>query len=277
MENVSSQPVALSPLAAVEYQTLEIAAVAFIVAFIISLFFWFTRSKALGIVSYGVSVLATVVLTATLVIRQINVGHPPFVQLYETYLFIGWAIAAISVISDPLLKSRLPSSVANLVTGLILFYIWTWDESNRVGHNLLPALQSPWLYVHIATTLLSYAGFAISAGAAIVYLFKRNDKVDELSYKLVSFSFPLLLLGILLGAVWAKEVYMKYWQWDPKETAALVSWLIYAAYLHARLVLGWKGTKASVLNLIGFAAVIFTWIGLNIVSRLIDLGGYHNY
>ena len=277
MENLSSQPVAPSALAVVEFQTLEIAAIAFIAAFIISLFFWFTRSKALGIVTYSVSILATVVLTATLVIRQINVGHPPFVQLFETYLFIGWAIALLSVISDPLLKSRLPSSVANLVTGLILFYIWTWDESKRVGHNLLPALQSPWLYVHIATTLLSYAGFAISAGAAVVYLFKRNDKVDELSYKLVSFSFPLLLLGILLGAVWAKEVYMKYWQWDPKETAALVSWLIYAAYLHARLVLGWKGTKASILNLIGFAAVIFTWIGLNIVSRLIDLGGYHNY
>jgi len=277
MDNIPAETVELDPLAAAEFLTLEIAAIAFLVAALTSLVFWFTRSKPMGIFTYALSVAAAVILTTSLIIRQIHVGHPPFVQAYETYLFMAWSIGIIAVIADPLTKSRLPTSISNLLCGLTLVYVWTWPDGQKEGHSLMPALQSPWLHVHIATAFLSYAGFAISAGAAVVYLFKRDPKVDELSYKLVSFAFPLLLMGIILGAVWAKEVYMQYWQWDPKETAALVTWLIYAGYLHARLVMGWKGVKAAVMNLIGFVAVIFTWVGLNVVSRLIDLGGYHQY
>jgi len=265
------------PLYVLEFLTLEIAAGFFLLAALISFVYWFTRNGKIGAVSLAVSILATFVLTVSLVVRYINVGHIPYVQLYETYLFVAWSTALIAVIADLWVKSRLPSTIANIAAGLVLVYIWQWPDVAREGRPLVPALDSPWLDVHIATAFLSYAGFAIAAGASILFLVKRNPKVDELSYKLVAFAFPLLGMGILLGAVWANEAWGRYWGWDPKETAALVTWLVYAGYLHARLVLGWKGVKASIFNLVGFICVVFTWLGLNIVSQLLENPGLHTY
>ncbi len=264
-------------LASLEFLALRIAAIIFLVAALVSLIFWFTRKRQAGIASLTVSIIATATLTVSLIVRYINVGHMPYVQMYETYLFVAWATAFIAVIADFTTRSRLPSSIANVLSGLTLVFIWTWPDTTREGHPLVAALQSPWLDVHISTAFLSYAGFAISAGASVVYFFSRNDKVDELSYKLVAFAFPLLGMAILLGAVWANEVYGHYWSWDPKETAALVTWLVYAGYLHVRLVLGWKGARAGIFNLVGFACVIFTWVGLNVVSKFIELESYHSY
>ncbi len=267
----------MDPQIALEFLTLEIAAGIFLLAALVSIIYWFSRNGYVGVGSLVVTILATLVLTLSLVVRYINVGHIPYVQLYETYLFVAWSIALIAVIADLSVKSRLPSTIANIIAGLILVYIWQWPDVSREGSPLVPALDSPWLDVHIATAFLSYAGFAISAGASIIYLVKRNPKVDELSYKLVTFAFPLLGMGILLGAVWANEAWGRYWGWDPKETAALVTWLVYAGYLHARLVMGWKGVRANIFNLIGFFCVVFTWLGLNLVSRLLENPGLHTY
>ncbi len=267
----------LGPLASFEFLTLKMAALLFLLGALVSLLFWFTRSKEVGYGSVVVTLIASIMLTVSLALRYFDVGHLPYVQMYETYLFTAWAIAAIAVIADFWVSTRLPSTIANILAGLILVYVWTWPMGSREGQPLSAALQSPWLDVHIATAFLAYAGFAISAGAGIVYLFNRNDKVDELSYKLIAFSFPLLGMGILLGAVWANVAWGRYWGWDPKETAALVTWLVYAGYLHARLAHGWKGVRASILNIVGFLCVVFTWIGLNIVARLVDLHTLHAY
>lgn len=264
------------PLALAEFSSLQIAAGLFVFAALVSVIYWFTRKKALGHTALGINIAATITLTVALVIRYINVGHIPYVQIYETFLFVAWAIAVIAIVSDFMLKSRLASTIASFLAGLALIYIWQWP-STREGMPLVAALQSPWLDVHIATAFLSYAGFAISAGASVVYIFNRDDKVDELSYKLVAFAFPMLFLGILLGAVWANEVYGHYWSWDPKETAALVTWLVYAGYLHARLMFNWKGVKASIFNLVGFLCVMFTWLGLNFLGKLIEMNSYHSY
>ncbi len=266
-----------SSLLSSEYITLQIAAFVFLIAALISIIFWVTRKDAIGKTSLWINIVATVVLTVSLVFRYINVGHIPYVQLYETFFFMAWAIAVIALIADFSLRSRLPSTLSALLSGLILVYIIQWPETSREGMPLVPALQSPWLDVHIATAFLSYAGFAVSAAASVVYLFNRNDKVDELSYRLVAFAFPLLGLGILLGSVWANEAWGRYWGWDPKETSALVTWLVYAGYLHARLVLGWKGVRAAIFNLAGFACVIFTWVGLNLLTKLIDMSSLHAY
>ncbi|MCX6647599.1 MAG: cytochrome c biogenesis protein CcsA [bacterium] len=260
-----------------EFTTLQIAALFFVLAALASVIFWVSRNKTIGNTSYGIACLAVAVLTASVILRYINVGHIPYVQLYETFFFMAWCAGIIAIISDPLSKSRLPTTIANILVGFILIYIIQWPAISKEGVHLVPALQSPWLDVHIATAFLSYAGFAISAGASIVYLVKGNEKVDELSYKLVTFSFPLLGLAIFLGAVWANVAWGKYWQWDPKETASLVTWLVYAGYLHARIAFGWKGTKASIFNIIGFACVIFTWVGLSILSKYIEIQSLHVY
>ena len=260
-----------------EFLLIQLSCAFFLLAALISLLFWFARKDGIGKVSLGVTILATLCFTAALIYRYFNVGHIPYVQLYETYLFVAWSIAVIALIAVFSLKTRLPSTIASILAGLTLIYIIQWPATSREGVRLVPALQSPWLDVHIATAFLSYAGFAISAVASAVYLVTRNEKVDELSYRLVAFAFPLLGLGILLGAVWANEAWGRYWGWDPKETAALVTWLVYAGYLHARFTFGWKGTKASIFNLVGFACVLFTWLGLNLLNRWIETGSLHTY
>ena len=264
-------------LVAAEFTALQIAALLFVLAALASIIFWVTRNKRLGDISYGMTIVAAVVLTVSVILRYINVGHIPYVKLYETYFFLAWCAAVISVFADHFLKSRLPSTIGNYIVGFVLIYIVQWPDMAKEGEHLVPALQSPWLDVHIATAFLSYAGFAISAGASIIYLVKGNDLVDELSYKLVTFSFPLLGACIFLGAVWANYAWGRYWGWDPKETASLVTWLVYAGYLHARIALGWKGKKASMLNLIGFACVVFTWVGLSILSGIIESQSLHVY
>lgn len=264
-------------MVALEFSVLQISALIFIIAGLTSIFFWFTRNKTTGNATLGITILATVTLTVSLVIRYINVGHIPYVQLYETYLFTAWSVAIVAIIADFTTKSRLPSTLANIITGMTLIYIIQWPDTSKEAMNLVPALQSPWLDVHIATAFLAYAGFAISAAASIIYLIKRNDKVDELSYKLVTFAFPLLGMCIFLGAVWANEAWGRYWGWDPKETASLVTWLVYAGYLHTRVAYGWKGFKASLFNLIGFVCVIFTWVGLSLIARVIETQSMHVY
>jgi ABC-type transport system involved in cytochrome c biogenesis permease subunit len=253
-----------------ELTTLEIAALFLALGALISILFWFFRKDTLGKSSWVLVLVGTLILTGTVIIRWINVGHIPYVQLYETFLFSTWAMTVVAVIADQTLKTRLPSTIASLLGTLVLVYIIQFPMTSRGGVHLVPALQSPWLDVHIATAFLSYAGFAISAGASVVYLFTRNEITDELSYRLVAFAFPLLGLAIILGAVWAHFAWGRYWGWDPKETAALVTWLVYAGYLHTRLVFGWKGHKASIFNLVGFACVVFTWVGLNLLGGVIQ-------
>ena len=102
----------------------------------------------------------------------------------------------------------------------------------------------------------------------------ESQMLDEMSYQIISIGFPLLTVGILTGAAWANTAWGTYWSWDPKETWSLITWLIYAAYLHARITLGWRGVRAAVINIIGFVAVIITYIGVN---KLAIFQGLHSY
>ena len=138
-------------------------------------------------------------------------------------------------------------------------------------------------------TFVGYAGFTISFGLALLYLVKhryensgkRNSIIDsfpdskvfdELSYRAVAWGFPFLAVGIVSGAVWANYAWGTYWSWDPKETWSLITWLIYAAYLHARVTRGWRGTRAAYLSIAGFLAVIFLYWGVSFI-----LPGLHAY
>jgi cytochrome c-type biogenesis protein CcsB len=153
---------------------------------------------------------------------------------------------------------------------------------------LVPALQSNWLTYHVLTCFLGYAAFAVSFGSSIAFLIKNRkgnqpsvhepgvlptiDLLDEVIYKANAVGFMLLGVGIITGAVWANYAWGSYWSWDPKETWSLITWFIYAIFLHARLTRGWRGNKTAILSIIGFCAVIFTFLGVNYV-----LSGLHSY
>ena len=165
--------------------------------------------------------------------------------------------------------------------------------TNAFSHEirpLIPALQSNWLTYHVVTCFLGYAGFAVSCGVSIMFLLTdwnqaKNgpsgrlgillpDKkvLEDVNYKAIAIGFPMLTLGIITGAAWANYAWGSYWSWDPKETWSLITWLIYAALLHARFTRGWQGKRIAVFSIIGFAAVLFTYFGVNYV-----LSGLHSY
>ena len=163
--------------------------------------------------------------------------------------------------------------------------IWTAIQQSRAIPQLMPALQSIWMAIHVPMMFISYSSFAVAFAIAIVYLIQERhlksrsaseladylpalEPLDRMIYRLIGWGFPILTLGIILGARWAYDAWGRYWGWDAKETWALITWFTYAIYLHMRLVMSWRGRKTVILSMVGFAVVIFTYIGVNYLSEL---------
>lgn len=207
--------------------------------------------------------------------RWLIAKRPPFVGMYESIIFFSWSIALVYLFMQRLSKARPLAIPLSLLVVLILGFACLLDRSIK---PLMPALKSNWLIIHAASYFIGYAGMAISFLASIRYLFQRASNsalasnLDSLSFRLVAFSFPFLTIGLTTGSVWAKAAWGAYWSWDPKETWALISWFIYAVYLHQRLLKNWQGKKAACLNVIGFLCVLFTFFGVNYILK-----GLHSY
>jgi len=220
-----------------------------------------------------------------------DVGHAPLSNLYESVIFFAWTILLIYVLIDLKYKQR---SIGAFVLPFALFgMLWAQMSLSSNIEPLVPALQSNWLTYHVITCFLGYAAFAVACGVSIMYLFKVSAEekqaaggsisgltalfptsriLDDMNYKSIMIGFPLLTLGIITGAAWANYAWGTYWSWDPKETWSLIVWFVYAAFLHARITRGWAGKRAAILSIVGFAATIFCYLGVNLV-----LSGLHSY
>lgn len=205
-------------------------------------------------------------------------GRPPFVNLFESLVFFAWSIVLIYLLVEFIYKWKSLGILASLMALLILGYASLLDATIQ---PLLPALQSNWLFIHAITYFLGYGAVTVSFMVSLLYLILSKNPsfdaprlavLDMLSYRLIAFGFIFLTIGLTTGAVWANVAWGRYWSWDPKETWSLITWLIYALYLHLRLVRGWKGKGTAYLSIIGFLAVMFTFLG---VSYL--LSGLHSY
>jgi len=213
---------------------------------------------------------------------------PPLSNMYESMVFFAWSIMLIYLIFEYLYGYKaIGAFVAPLGFLGIAVVSFAPNISSEI-QPLVPALQSNWLTSHVLTCFFGYAAFALSFAISLMYLFRKKteDKsagkeqsllppakvLDEMSYKAVAVGFPLLTLGILTGAAWANYAWGTYWSWDPKETWSLITWFVYAAYLHARFTAGWKGNRLAWLSVVGFGSVIFTYWGVNFI-----LSGLHSY
>jgi cytochrome c-type biogenesis protein CcsB len=147
------------------------------------------------------------------------------------------------------------------------------------ARQLPPILQSNWFWFHALLAFASYACFTIAAGVAVMYLTQRYflkkkhfgalfqklpslDTMDEISYRCLTIGFPLLTVAIISGSIWSEQAMGSYWIWDRKQTWSLIIWFIYAALLHGRLTIGWRGKRAAILSIIGFVVVLFTFLGM---------------
>ena len=222
--------------------------------------------------------VALLAMTVALIVRSIVTGHAPFSNQFEFAASFSWGITATYVFFERRYRVRALSLV--VLPLIIVAMLYAFAQGTEVS-PLMPALQNRLLLtLHVITAVIAYGAAAVSAAAAVLYLLKpylkvrglpSADLLDEIGYRAIVICFPMLTIMIILGAIWADIAWGRYWSWDPKETAALVTWLIYGAYLHARVVRDWRGNKAAWLLILGFGAVIFTFLGNHF------FGGLHSY
>jgi cytochrome c-type biogenesis protein CcsB len=217
--------------------------------------------------------------TVALVIRSMLSGHPPVTNLFEYLSFFAWAI----VVGFVLIWRRKGLELLIVFAAPVAFGMMVMASlfPARLTQQLIPALQSYWLWIHVSLAVLAEAAFAVAFVASVLYLvgacrgFRSGpgaQALDAVTYRAIGVGFPLFTIGALFaGAVWAQRAWGSPWSWDPKETSSLVVWLIYAIYLHARLVRGLRGAGVATLSVVGFAMTVFTVLGSTI------LGGLHSY
>jgi ABC-type transport system involved in cytochrome c biogenesis permease subunit len=226
------------------------------------------RSKPLSTASVWAFAAAFAVNTAVLIGMWISAGRAPFSTLYETLLLYPWCVGVVTLVMMALygLRVLIPLASAGSLIGLI----WAATHPDLYMRNLPPALISVWFVPHVVTYFVAYAALAVSMKLAALSLVRPDWRAKEsgasfedYAHRAVMFGFTGLTLGLIMGGIWAKEAWGDYWSWDVKENWSLVSWLAYLTYLHMRYVKGWRGRPAMIVCIVSFAAVVFTYIGMN--------------
>ena len=254
--------------------------------------------------SRGIVFFSNILFAFTLSVRWVGEGYFPLSNLYESLIFLSWTISFIQLIVESKTKSRLIGALSTpLVFFISGFSSLTLPVEMQKALPLVPSLQSNWLMMHVSMMMISYATLIVGSLFSILYLafnyFNQDSKeislqssvlsgstnfnetnsktsllqtVDIWSYRIIGLGFPFLTIGIISGAVWANEAWGSYWSWDPKETWALITWLVFAVYLHSRLLKGWQGQKAAFLGSCGFFVIWICYLGVNFLGK-----GLHSY
>ena len=242
------------------------------------------KKETISRIAVVVQILGLVLHTVALILRGIGAGRLPLSNQYEFATSFSWGICLVSLIF--ILKFMFPvlGAFASPVNLLIIGYA---AMQSKEVHELMPALQSNWLGFHVFTAIIAYGSFGVSFVLGIIFLLRdrmteqggfldqhipNKEKLDIIAYRSVALGLLFLSLTIVTGAIWAENAWGSYWSWDPKETWSLVTWIIYAIYLHLRIRNGWKGKTAAAFAVIGFICVLFTYIGVNTF-----LPGVHSY
>lgn len=247
----------------------------------------YSKAEKAARIGTSLMVLAFILLFVGIIARGFANGHVPWGNMYE--FSITGALAFVGAYLVALRKYDLRwlglfvslAALLTLGTAITLLY--------RDSAPLVPALNSAWLIIHVITAVISGGVFLFSniIAGAFLYLDSRErgsgrpawadrlpslDFLDQLSYRLVAFVFPLWTFSVIAGAIWAESAWGRYWGWDPKETWAFITWVAYAAYLHARVTIGWKGRRAAWLCLFAGSTFLFNYVYVNVWGT-----GKHTY
>lgn len=246
------------------------------------------KSTVLSSVGVSLTSLAAVILIIGAVGRGIAAERVPWGNMYE-FASTGTAIALTVYLV--LVRAWGVEWVGGLVTGFSLVLLGIGFSVYVPAGPLVPSLQSYWLVIHVAAVMIAGALFLLSAAASVLYLIRsRAEKrgevgpllarfpvssvMDRLSFRVTAVGFVLWTFGALIaGPIWAHNAWGRYWGWDPKEVWAFVTWIVYASYLHARVTRDWKGKRAAIVCLIGFATFLFSFYGVNLIFG----GSQHTY
>ena len=252
---------------------------------------------------------ANLCLTAQLVLRWWESGHFPISNLYESLCFLAWGCTLTQLLVERSWPSPLvPAAATPMALGCVAFASFALPDHLQEASPLVPALRSSWLVMHVSVIMISYAALLVGSLLSLAVLFTDRgnslelrsssigsggyrqaqlatpqlqlssvampavEQLDSLSYRTITVGFLLLSVGLVSGAVWANEAWGSWWSWDPKETWALICWLVYAAYLHTRLIRGWQGRKPALVAAAGLVVIVVCYIGVNLLGI-----GLHSY
>jgi cytochrome c-type biogenesis protein CcsB len=247
----------------------------------------FSRTERIGRLASAFMVLGFLLLLPGVIFRGVSANRVPWGNMYEFSITGALAFSAAYLFALKKYKLRwlgLPVSLSVLLTlgtAVTLLY--------RPSAPLMPALKSPWLVIHVSAAIISGGVFLLANCIAATYLILDRyeqkglrpvwaeklpslETLDNLSYRLVALVFPLWTFSVIAGAIWAEAAWGRYWGWDPKETWAFITWVAYAAYLHARVTIGWRGRKAAWLCLLAGSTFLFNYIYINVWGT-----GRHTY
>jgi cytochrome c-type biogenesis protein CcsB len=245
---------------------------------------------SLGLLGTLTAWAATAAVAASMFARWQAVDHAPWSNMWEFTLAFSGGVLAFYLMFERWYGQRPDGRASARTLGAIVLPIVLAMLALAAAffpsdvHPLVPALQNQdLLAIHVAAMVIAYSALSVSFAAGVMYLLQDGERnrfprlpgaavLDEIGYKSVMVGFPILALGIALGAYWANSAWGRYWNWDPKETSALVTWLIYAAYLHTRGLRVWTGKRAAWVLVLGFAGVLFTYFIVNLW-----VSGLHSY
>lgn len=248
--------------------------------------YFFFRRQGWAAAGLWTAAVGAAIHSLALVLRTVQSRHAPFTNMYESLSFFAWALVLSYVLTEKKFNLRRIAPFILLIA-VAMMALASSPLMPKEAAPLIPALQSWWLWLHVSVTLLGEAFLTIAFIASIMYLRaeagerKRGvaaegltaAKLDQISYKCIAIGFPLFTLGgLVFGMVWAYKAWGSYWSWDPKETWSLITWMVFALYLHTRIVMGWKGRRSALVAIIGFLAAMFTFFGVNYL-----LSGLHSY
>ena len=264
----------------------------YFVAFVLYLFRMTFDRDVWGRTATIVAWLGLLAQTGALALRwklsyDLGMGHAPLSNFYESLVFFAWTIVLLYLVVEWRIRNKTLGVFVLPAAFLLMAFASLSPNINSRIQPLIPALQSNWLTSHVLTCFMGYAAFTIAFGLGLMYMLRRwgsgrvserslklipaEEILDDLMYQSMSLGFVFLTLGIMTGSIWAHYAWGSYWSWDPKETWSLITWLIYALMLHARYVRGWRGLRMAIMTTVGFASVLFTYLGVNL------LPGLHTY
>ena len=263
----------------------NITLVASVAALVLSCAGMASGRRTPGLLATLCIVVGTAALTGFIGWRWIEAGRAPFSDMFESLTLVAWVMMAI------FLPIRMKAGIAALETAVILLVVATLAYASAFESDikpLMPALRSNWLTGHVLACMLGYGGFAVSFLSAIGFVIydwlvrmgaagnaeKVRDSFESVTARTIFFGFLFLSFGIVTGSVWANVAWGSYWSWDPKETWSLITWFVYAAYLHCRFMRGWGGRLAAWIAIAGFISVLVTYFGVNYLSIM---KGLHSY
>jgi cytochrome c-type biogenesis protein CcsB len=246
-------------------------------------------------VGVSLTTLAALLSVGAVLARGLAAQRPPWGNMYE---FTVTSVAVLLVIWVAMLPRR--PEWRDLGVLVVLFNLLLLGVAALVLYTesaeLIPALKSYWLWIHVSAAIIASAVFTVGSLASVLYLVREryerrsvaaktgglrdavgarlpeSGQLDRVAYQTIAFAFPLWFFAVVAGAIWAEDAWGRYWGWDPKETWSFVTLVIYAAYLHARSTAGWRGRRAAVIAILGLAAFLFSYFGVNIFFV-----GLHSY